>query len=43
MQEEAENRMENYNPKETMSQKDIMESLGITDADLDEIEVEIEQ
>jgi PHD/YefM family antitoxin component YafN of YafNO toxin-antitoxin module len=40
--EEAENRMAHFDPKETISQTEMMESLGITDADLDEIEVEIE-
>lgn len=42
MQEEADARMERYDPGETMSQKEVMESFGITDEDLDDIEVEIE-
>ena len=42
LQEEAEARMAHFDPKESMSQKEVMESLGITDEELNEIEVEIE-
>lgn len=42
LQEEAEARMESFDPSETMSQQEVMESLGITDADLADVEVEIE-
>lgn len=42
MQEEAEVRMAHFDSSETMSQREVMESLGITDADLEDIEVEIE-
>ena len=42
MQEEADYRMALFDSSETMSQQEVMESLGITDADLDDIEVEIE-
>lgn len=42
MQEEAENRMAHYNPEETISQKDMMKELGLTKADLNDVEVEIE-
>ena len=42
MQEEADSRMALFDSSETMSQQEVMESLGITDADLDDIEVEIE-
>ncbi|MDO5422409.1 MAG: type II toxin-antitoxin system Phd/YefM family antitoxin [Eubacteriales bacterium] len=42
LQEEAEARMERFDPSETMSRQEVMESLGITDADLDDVEVEIE-
>lgn len=36
--EEAEDRMAHFDPKEAMTQKEVMESLGITDADLDDVE-----
>ena len=42
LQEEAENRMTHFNPHETMSQKEMMESLGITEEDLGDVDVEIE-
>ena len=42
MQEEAETRMAHYNPEETMSQEDMIRELGLTRADLDDVEVEIE-
>lgn len=42
MQEEANSRMAHFNPEETLSQEEVMESLGITDADLADVEVEIE-
>ena len=40
--EEAEERMEHYDPKETLSQEEMMESLGISQDDLADIDVEIE-
>ncbi len=42
MQEEAEDRMACFDPAEAMSRRKVMESLGITDADLEDMEVEIE-
>ncbi len=42
MQEEAESRMAHYNPEESMSQEALMRELGITRADLDDVDVEIE-
>lgn len=42
MQEEADARMAQYNSEKTMSREEVMKSLDITDADLDDIEVEIE-
>lgn len=42
MQEEAEIRMSHFDPKETMSQEEVMESLGITEADLLDVEVDFE-
>lgn len=42
MQEEAETRMAHYNPEEAMSQEDMIRELGLTKADLDDVEVEIE-
>lgn len=42
MQEEAENRMSHFDSKEVMSQKQVMDSLGITEADLDDVDVKIE-
>ncbi|MDE7311163.1 MAG: type II toxin-antitoxin system Phd/YefM family antitoxin [Eubacterium sp.] len=42
MQEEAENRMVYYNPKESLSHEDMMRELDITEEELDGIEVEIE-
>lgn len=42
MQEEAESRMTNYNPEEVVSQEELMAELGISNADLDDVEVEIE-
>lgn len=42
MMEEAENRMRHYDPGESMSQEALMEELGISGADLDGVEVEIE-
>lgn len=40
--EEAEERMAHYDPKETLSQEEMMESLGISQDDLADIDVEIE-
>lgn len=42
MQEEAEERMAHYDPYETVSQEEMMESLGLTQSDLDNVDVEIE-
>lgn len=42
MQEEADSRMAHFDSSETMSQQEVMKSLAITDADLDDVEVEIE-
>ena len=42
LQEEAESRMAHYNPDESVSQEELMRELGVSAADLDEIEVEIE-
>ena len=40
--EEAEERMAHYDPKETLSQEEMMESLRISQDDLADIDVEIE-
>ena len=42
LHEEAEARMLNYDSNESMTQQELMEELGITDEELDAIEVEIE-
>ena len=42
LQEEAENRMAHYDPSTSVSQEDLMKELGISETDLDDIEVEIE-
>lgn len=42
LQEEAENRMAHYDPGTSLSQEDMMKELGISESDLDDIEVEIE-
>lgn len=42
MQEEAEERMAHYDSQETVSQEEMMESLGLTQSDLDNVDVEIE-
>lgn len=42
LQEEAESRMAHYDPDESVSQEELMRELGVSAADLDEIEVEIE-
>ena len=42
LQEEVEARMEHFDPDETMSQQEVMDSFGITAADLNDVEVEIE-
>lgn len=42
MLEEAESRMAHYNPEESLSQEDMMKALGITEEDMDGIEIEIE-
>lgn len=41
-QEEAEERMAHYDPQETMSHEEVMESFGITQDDLAGVKVEIE-
>lgn len=41
-QEEAEERMARYNPQETMSHEEVLESFGITQDDLADVRVEIE-
>ena len=41
-QEEAEERMAHYNPQETMSHEEVMESFGITQDDFADVRVEIE-
>ena len=40
--EEAERRMIDYDPKESINQEEMMKSLGITPDELDDIEVDIE-
>ena len=42
MQEEAENRMAHYSPQDTVSHEELMESLGISQDDLADVDVEIE-
>ena len=42
LQEETERRMAHFNPEEVMSHAEAMESLDITDADLENVEAEIE-
>lgn len=42
MREEAERRMIDYDPKESINQEEMMKSLGISPDELDDIEVEIE-
>ena len=42
LREEAESRMAGYKPEESMSQEEVMKSFGITEADLEEVDVEIE-
>lgn len=42
LQEEAEIRMQHFDEKETISQEEMMESLGITEEDLEDVEVELE-
>ncbi|MDO4286289.1 MAG: type II toxin-antitoxin system Phd/YefM family antitoxin [Eubacteriales bacterium] len=42
LQEEAESRMAHYDPGTSLSQEDMMKELGISESDLDDIEVEIE-
>lgn len=39
---EAEHRMKNFNPNEVVSSQIVMEQLGITDDQLQSVEVEIE-
>lgn len=41
-QEEAERRMAHYNPQETLSHEEVMESLGITQDELADVNVEVE-
>ena len=40
--EEAERRMIDYDPKESINQEEMMKSLGISPDELDDIEIEIE-
>ena len=42
LQEEAEKRMASHNPDECLSQEELMQELGISQADLDAVDVEIE-
>ncbi len=42
LQEEAQVRMASFDPADTVSREEVMDSLGITQKDLDEIDVEIE-
>ncbi len=42
LQEEAQARMASFDPADTVSREEVMDSLGITQKDLDEIDVEIE-
>ncbi len=42
MQEEAEERMAHYHSQEALSQEEMMEALGLTQSDLDNVDVEIE-
>lgn len=42
LQEEADARMVQYNPDETLSQEEVMASLGVSREDLDGVDVEIE-
>ena len=39
---EAENRMASYNPSDNISHEDLMKELGISQKDLDDVDVEIE-
>lgn len=39
--EEAEARMENFDPDDILSREEVMKSFGITEADLKDIEVDI--
>lgn len=43
LQEEAERRLADTGSSETLSQNEVMESFGITQAELDEVDVEIEE
>lgn len=42
LQEEAEARMAHYDPGENMSQKEMLEALGITEQELADVDVEVE-
>lgn len=42
LEEEAKARMDHFDPSETVSQQEVMDTFGITDKDLDDVEVEIE-
>lgn len=39
---EAQRRMKNYDPKDSMTHEEIMREFGITNDELDEIEVDVE-
>lgn len=43
LKEEAESRMEHYDASENMTQEQIMEEFGISQGELDETDVELEQ
>lgn len=42
MLEEAQNRMAHYDPGHNLTQEDMLKELGLTEADLDDVEAEIE-
>ena len=42
MREEAERRMADHDPKQSLSQEELLKSLDLTEADLDDVDVEIE-
>ena len=42
LQEEADIRMSHYNPDESLTQEEIMQKFGISQADLDAVDIELE-
>lgn len=42
MLEEAQNRMAHYDPSHSLTQEDMLKELGLTEADLNDVEAEIE-